>query len=212
MAKVSKLLEEKDYRVYRVEDSEVPTNTYLVTSQASRDILYNPHIAGKKLQDRMDKMSEIFVDAVSKVALKDVKKKDLVEFVLLSGALYYNLNFGFKQVQDFAIPQLFLGIKRERVEGTEGDFRAVATYENFESLKDDATVIMGDTIASGATITKALQILFNAAEEKKFKIKKLIILTLAGSTKGARLLKEFEENIKKRSPETEIYHFAAEQF
>ncbi|MBN2477935.1 hypothetical protein JXB01_01460 [Candidatus Micrarchaeota archaeon] len=212
MAEITKQIKTGRYAVYKAESEEIPENTYLITSKESKDILYNPQIAGKKLQDRMQKMSEIFVDAVSRIALKDVKKKEIVEFVLLSGALYYELNHGFKKVHEFAVPQLFLGIKRQRVEGMEGQFRAVATYENFESLVDNATVIMGDTIASGATILRSIQILFDIAEEKNYKIKNLIVLTLAGSTKGARLLKEMEDKIKKRSPKTKFYLFAAEQF
>ncbi|MFH2105725.1 MAG: hypothetical protein ABII22_00545 [Candidatus Micrarchaeota archaeon] len=195
-----------DYRLYHVAAPELPKNTFIVCSDSARQILYSPHLAGKKLQDLMDKMSEIFVKAVTEKALKGEKKDKIIEFVLLSGALYYNLNYGFKKVNNIALPQCFLGIKRQRVEGTEGTFIAVSTYENFESLVDDAIVICGDTIASGATIIRAINDLEKAMEEKDFKMKKLIVLSLAGSTEGGRRLKKLEERL--RIP---TYYFVAEQ-
>jgi len=204
-------LENEEYRLYRLEEPGLPDNTYIFCSDASRDILYNPHIAGKNLQEKMEKLSKIFVKIATEKGLKGNRLGDMVEFVLLAGGLYYNIARGFREVHGYALPQCFLGIKRQRVEGTEGQFRAVSTYENFESLPEEAAVIIGDTIATGSTIIRAIGDLERASAEKDGRIKKIIICSLACSTEGARKLKKLEEKMKSANPSFELYLIVAEQ-
>ncbi|MEM3706352.1 MAG: phosphoribosyltransferase [Candidatus Bilamarchaeaceae archaeon] len=207
-----KLIEKNNkYRIYEVKKKGLPKNTYIVCSNDTRSILYNPQIAGKKLHDRMEKVSKIFIDLIRKKTLDKNNKENVVEFVLLSGGLYYRLADSFRKLCGYALPQCFLGIKRQRVEGTEGSFQAVSTYENFEALPKKAVVIVGDTIATGATMIRALHDLERAAEENKGKIKKLIVCSLACSTDGARKLKDVEEKFRKKNKEFKLYLIVAEQ-
>jgi uracil phosphoribosyltransferase len=204
-------LSKDEYNLHRVEDASMPENTYILSSEASRRILYNPHMAGKELQVRMQRVSPLFIDAATEKALKGTKLDDIVEFVLLAGGLYYYMAKGFRERHGHALPQCFLGIKRQRVEGTEGEFRAVSTYENFESLPREASVIIGDTIATGATIVRALNDLEAAAAEKNGGISKLVICSLACSTEGARRLKKLEERMAASNPNFKLYLIVAEQ-
>lgn len=200
-----------EYRLYRVEEPAIPGNTYIFCSDASRDILYNPHIAGKKLQEKMETLSKIFAGIAAEKGLKQCRFGDVVEFVLLAGGLYYNLSGGFRKTCGYALPECFLGIKRQRIEGTEGQFRAVSTYENFEALPQEAIVIIGDTIATGSTIIRAIGDLERASAEKDGKIKKIIICSLACSTEGARKLKKMEEKMKKADDGFALCLIVAEQ-
>ncbi|MEM2909343.1 MAG: hypothetical protein QW171_04240 [Candidatus Bilamarchaeaceae archaeon] len=202
---------EKDYRVYKIENTEIPENTFIICSEASRDILYNPHIAGKKLQEKMEKLSRIFVEVATKKGLRGARFEDVVEFVLLAGGLYYNIASGFKSVHGYALPQCFLGIKRQRIEGSEGEFRAVSTYENFESLPKNARVIIGDTIATGATIVRAISDLERAAAERDERIEQLIICSLACSSDGAKRIKRMEDRMKELNKDFTLYLIATEQ-
>lgn len=199
------------YRIYRVNHDDLPKNTYVFCSQLSRDILYNPQMAGKALQDKMEHLGPIFIEIATQKALKGTKVGNVVEMVLLAGGLYYSLASGFKKVHNCILPQCFLGIKRQRVEGSEGQFTAVSTYENFESLPTDACVIIGDTIATGSTLIRSIGDLERAVEEKSGTLKKLIICSLACGTDGARKLRKLEERLKEKYPGLEIYLIVAEQ-
>jgi len=97
------------------------------------------------------------------------------------------------------------------VEGTEGKFTAIATYENFESLPDDATIIIGDTIATGATIQKGIYHLFDAMDVRKLKLKDLVVCSLACSVDGAKLLKEVEKRMERDFPGSRLHLFVAEE-
>ncbi len=199
------------YRMYRLKDKGLPENSFIICSDHASDILYRPHIAGKDLLDLTEKMAYVFMDAVGREVLKGKRTEDMTELVFLAGGLYYQLNSGFRKRYGMALPQCFLGIKRQRVEGSEGDFTAIATYENFESLPDNGTVIIGDTIATGATLQKGIYHLLDALAEKKYKLENLVICSIACSSSGARLLKEVERRVRHDHPKAKVWLFAAEE-
>lgn len=204
------LIHEENYRMYKTNNTELPENSYILCADPISNILYRPHIAGAELQDSMEKVAEIFIDAASREVFRGARVSNITEVIFLAGGLYYQLNHGFKKKYNLALPQCFLGIKRQRVEGSVGEFNAVATYENFESMPDDATVIIGDTIATGATLQKGIYHLLNAIELRKLNLKNLIICSLACSVNGARLMKEVEERVKRNFPDASLFFFAAE--
>jgi len=205
------LVFENEYRAYKLSDEKLPGNTFILCSEYASDILYRPNIAGKELQDRMEEVAEIFIDAVGRTVLKGKKTSQTTELIFLAGGLYYQLNHGFKEKYNQAIPQCFLGIKRQRLEGTEGGFTAVATYENFESLPDNATVIIGDTIATGATLQKGIYHLLDSFGERNYKLENLVVCSLACSVHGAHLMKEIEKRVKRDFPDANVYLFVAEE-
>jgi uracil phosphoribosyltransferase len=174
-------------------------------------VLYTPQLVGKKLQDAMEKNASIFAAIASRRELAGVPRQDICELVFLSGGLYYALNYGFKRDFGFALQQCFIGIQRQRVEGKEGQFRAVAGYENFESLPDKAHVIIGDTVATGSTLVKGIQLLMDAAEGKGSSIESITVFTLAGSPEGARkLAKLTKTHILPQHPGCKVSLYACE--
>ncbi len=211
MDSCSLLYQKEGYELYSVTDSHFPSHTYLLRSPHSQEVLYNPQRVGKPLQDSMEKLSVHMMDVLLQTALKGVKADNVCELVFLSGGLYYALNHGFKQKTNLALPQCFLGIKRKRLLGQDGEFTAVATYENFESLPNHATILIGDTIATGATLEKGIETILNAIHERSFVLDKLVVVTLAGSVDGAKRLQKIEEHIKRQFPSFTLYHIACEQ-
>lgn len=173
--------------IYRVLDAKMLPDTSILCSEEARNILYSPHIAGIRLQNELDKLSEQFALVLGK-RLSSVPRGKICELVFLSGGLYYSISPGFKKAHGFALPQCFIGIQRSRVEGKEGEFRAMAGYENFESLPDGAHVIIGDTVATGSTLVKGIQLLLDTAEDKGFSIASITVVTIAGSRVGAEKL------------------------
>jgi hypothetical protein len=199
-----KLILDKEYRTYQVERNDFPQRTYIMCSREIFDLQMRPHVAGMQLQERMEEISGQMMDCLLELVLRGTKPSQITELVFLAGGLYYSLNHGFRKRFSRALPQCFLGIKRQRVEGKEGEFNAVATYENFESLPDDATVIIGDTIATGATLQKGIYHLFEALSLGRKKIKNLIVLSLGCSIEGARRMKEIEDRMKRDFPDSSV--------
>ncbi len=203
-----RLILDNGYRVYKVEREDLPKDSFILTSRDIYNLQMSPHVAGKNLQDRMEIISKEIMGALHSMVLKGVKPSSTTELIFLAGGLYYNLNHGFKTEFGCALPQCFLGIKRQRVEGTEGCFNAIATYENFESLPDDATVIIGDTIATGSTLQKGIYHLFEALNLGKKRLKNLVVVSLGCSLDGARKMKEVEERMTRDFPGSKVTFIA----
>jgi len=200
----------KGYSLYKLECAGLPSNTYVFTSPYSREILYNPQIAGLKLQLAMEKVGQVFVEIASRKAFAGESRGSVAELVLLAGGLYYGIGEGFRNVHNYAVPQCFLGIKRQKIEGSLGDFDAEVGYLNFEALPKDPCVIIGDTIATGTTLIEALNILEKRVEKEGSRLRKVVICSLAAATVGARKLAEFEKRMKRKDPKFELYLIVAE--
>ncbi|MFN3910340.1 MAG: hypothetical protein ACK4J0_03875 [Candidatus Anstonellaceae archaeon] len=188
----------KGIKIYKIISSNFPEKSYVVCHKDFSSVLYSPYCAGISLQTKMLKIGIQFTKAIQFLCLKNqVERKSLTELVLLSGGLFYNLNFGFKSLFNFSLPQCFLGISRFMLKNKFGEFDARIDYSNFEALPDNATVLIGDTLATGATLSKAIEHLKKVCEEKNKKIKSIFFVTLAGSKKGAlafkKATKKFEE-------------------
>jgi hypothetical protein len=198
------------YRMYRVSDRRFPLNTYIICCNEATDILYRPDIAGKELQARMERMADVFMDAAWRTVLKGARAASVAELVLLTGGLYYQLNTAFKKKFGLALPQCFIGVKRRHVEGTEGGFIALATYENFESLPENADIIIGDTVATGATMQKSIYRMLDAMHERKFRLKNIVICSLACSVTGAEIIKEAAEKVAAEFHGSKVHLIVAE--
>jgi len=73
-------------------------------------------------------------------------------------------------------------------------------------------VIIGDTIATGATLQKGIYHVLDALEEKKYKLENLVICSLACSEHGAKVLKDVEKRVKRDFEGAKVYLFAGEEF
>jgi len=211
MAEITESEKNEKYVLYKVSEDKLLPETYIICSDAARSVLYSPHTAGKKLQDAMEKNSAIFAQVLHKHVLSGARREEVCELVFLSGGLYYALNEGFKKEFSFALPQCFIGVQRQRVEGKAGQFRAVSGYENFESLSNGAHVVIGDTVATGATLVKGIQLLLDAAEDRGFSIASISVISLACSIDGARKLSKIaKRQVIPQHPECRVSLFACE--
>ncbi|MEM4137716.1 MAG: hypothetical protein QXV64_02390 [Candidatus Anstonellaceae archaeon] len=184
-------------KIYKIVEEEFPQNSYIICHKSFSDVLYHPYSAGISLQNKMQRVGVEFVKAIQFLCLKNkTPRKTLVELVLLSGGLFYNLNFGFKKLFNFSLPQCFLGISRFMLPQKFGEFDARIDYSNFEALQDNATIVIGDTLATGATLSKAIEHLKKISEEKNKKINSIFFVTLAGSKKGAIAFKKALEKFE----------------
>jgi len=177
-------------KIYKVVDENFLENSFIVYNKVFGEVLYNPYCAGISLQNKMQKVGIEFSKLIKKLCFKDsVDKKTITELVFLSGGLFYNLNYGFKKNFNFSLPQCFLGIARYHIPNTLGDYQAKIDYTNFEALLDNANIIIGDTLATGATLSTGIEYLINYAQKENKSINSIVFVTLAGSKKGAIVFK-----------------------
>lgn len=192
---------------YQLQMDGLP-ETYLFHSPATAALVTNPWLAGRELQLLAVRASQAFLKRAYDICLKGELKQNICELVLMCGGNFYGTKEAFQEAFDSSIAQVFVGIKRYR--RADGTWNAKASYTNFEALPDNATIIIGDTLATGSTLKKAILELRDEMKVQHKSINKIVVYTFVGSVVGAKVLREAEKELKMDWPKLKLYFFASE--
>ncbi len=186
-------------KLYRVQRKDLPSHAYIIVNPSSQKIHFNPTITDFELYKLATECNETFLKFAYKLGLfRGAEAKDICELILVSGGFYYHLNQAFYDVFGYSLPAGFIGVRR--VLGDKP--RGYISYDNLEAIPENNITIIGDTIATGATLIDSI----NYYLKKAPKVKKIIIFTIAGALPGAWQLAKLEKEIKKRDG-TELHVF-----
>ncbi len=177
----------------------MPSRTYIISNPSSQKIHFDPTITDFQLYQLAAECNEMFLRFTRELGLfKGRQAKDVCELILVSGGFYYHLNQAFYNVFGYSLPAGFIGVRRVLGDKPHG----AITYDNLEAIPKNNLTIIGDTIATGATLIDSIRYYLR----KKSNVKKIIIFTIAGALPGARRLAEIEKEIKRKYG-TELYAF-----
>jgi len=192
--------------LYRVLREDLPRNQYIMVCDEALEIHTKPWLCGEKLHELAKRIAIKFLKVLYyKLPLKGVPLNRVCELTILAGGLYYMIDEAFKEVFGKSIQRCIISAKRYQLE--DGTWRVNMNYENFEALPNKAIVIIGDTIATGTTITNSLAKLKEVALKKGFTIDKVAVLTISGAIDGSQKLKNVEEEFKKEWDNFELHVF-----
>ena len=196
--------------VYRVNHPELPKNSHIVCIPPAQKIIYNPVVCGKELRKLSLDCSKLFLHTAWTMMplLRKLSARQLSEIVVLRGSLGYQFDAAFEQLFKRYLPRCFVGARRFRISG--GEFGADIFYTNFDSLPNDGVLFTGDTIATGASLSRTLAVTRNELRERDYDVQRLFVFSIAGSFKGCTHLLEWEERFREWWPNFRIYLFAAE--
>jgi len=188
---MEKIAEYKNAMLYRIVREDLPSNTYIISNPDSQKIHFDPTITDFELYKLSTKCNEAFLSLTKELGLfEGMSAKNITELILVSGGFYYHLNQAFYNVFGYSLPAGFLGVRR--VIGD--DPYAVISYDNFEAIPENNVTIIGDTIATGATLIDSIKYYL----EKAPRVKKLLIFTIAGALPGAQRLAELEKEMSRK--------------
>lgn len=186
-------------KLYRVQREDLPKNTYIIANPSSRQIHFNPTITDFELYKLSTECNETFLRFAYRLGLfKETRAKDVCELILLSGGFYYHLNQAFYNVLGYSLPAAFIGVKRVLSPKPHGKI----TYDNLEAVQKNSVTLIGDTIATGATLLDSVRYYL----ARRPQTKKILIFTIAGAVPGAQRVARLEEEIRKTS-DTKLYIF-----
>jgi len=153
---------------------------YVMVNEALERVLFDRNLTGLGFTNACEDSSEAFLRHLRPEI--EAAADDLAELVILSKGLYYRLQNAFARAFQRNLESNFIATKRAAVTGTAVTIEAL--YCDFSARA--GTLIIGDTIASGATITAALQhyLLFHP-------IRRVILFSIAGSAVGAQRIAHF---------------------
>jgi len=197
--------------VYKVDHPKLPRNSYILCMPQARKILYNPVVCGGRLRELAVECNKVFLKAARRLVpgFKEFRANEVAEIVVLRGGLGYSIDAAFNELFGGYLPRCFIGARRFRISGEE--FGAEISYCNFDPLPDDGVLLMGDTIATGASLGQVLGELEKELLRRDYGIKKLLMFSIAAAFRGCARLLECEERFRERWPSFRVYLFAAEE-
>lgn len=196
--------------VYKVDHPKLPKNSHIICMSPAQKILYNPIVCGRDLRRFSLECSKLFLRTAWTMlpSLRKLSARQLSEIIVLRGSLGYQFDVAFEQLFKLYLPRCFVGARRFRISG--GEFGADIFYTNFDSLPNDGILFTGDTIATGASLSRTLAVTRSELRERDYDVRGLLVFSIAGSFKGCTRLLEWEERFREWWPDFRIHLFVAE--
>lgn len=180
----------KDTELYHVTAPDLLDETYIFTNNDALDIQFSPWLTSNSgLGSYALRASEMFIKIFfeqHKDELANINPESFCNLIPLSGSLYYYISEAFYNVFQRAIPQVFLGVRRNF---RDNQWVADISYRNVDSLPEKPFLIIGDTIATGSTLFAILHEIKKQVEH----IQGIAIFSIAGARPGIQLLRKMEK-------------------
>lgn len=151
---------------------------YLVHNSALENLLFNRNLIGTGFRRSCLAASRHFVRHLADECVSG----DVAELMILSKGMVYQLAEAFSQEIGANLPTNLLATSRVAVVGDAADVEV--SYASLEAPAD--TLLIGDTIASGATVVAALSRYLD-----EHPLSRIYVLSYAGTLVGARRIAEF---------------------
>ena len=156
------------------------SDVWIVRNDALEALLLNRNVTGQPFGELCEAASQAFVAHVVD-ELEESGADGIAELLLLSKSYAYNLRKA-AQEHDVAVAVNMIATQRAAVQGESAQIEVP-----YASLDADArTILIGDTIASGATVCAALG---RYLEHRR--IDRALLFSVAGSVVGARRISHF---------------------
>ncbi len=194
-------------KAYRIQDPNLSERCILVESVAAREILTDHFLIGSPLISKSKMAVKDCLSVFFALQSELTPNSQIAEIVPLSGSLTYEVLNSFYELYKQPLSRSFIGIRR--FQKPDGRWDSTTSYTNFEALAESPkAIVIGDTIATGVTMTKVIQMVqARLATPLTF-----IIISIAGSLIGAQRIVKLEESLQRAFPGTNIWCLFTESF
>ena len=129
------------------------TDTYILESPALESFLFDRTVVGAPLLNAAREATVHWLAALRDAKLLD-SAEDVAGLTILTGGLYYGLQPAWQTVFGSLLPENFIGVKRHLDQHKH--WFADYQYMSFEA--PCRTVLVGDTVASGASVCQGIRV------------------------------------------------------
>jgi hypothetical protein len=157
------------------------SKAYILRNPALEKILFDRNLIGLDFSQACETATTLFLRHFEP-ELSSAIEEGFAELMLVSKGLYYWMHNAFAKVFSKNLEINFAATSRVEVLGNTA--QVTVPYFNFDASANN--LIIGDTLASGATITTALSLYL-----EYHKLNKLFLFTIAGSRVGGEVITRF---------------------
>ena len=182
--------------LYGLKDEKLLNDYYIISADESRKLMNHPEVVGY----------EVYTSLLgpSCQALKYLNENGKISSVSVLNILRGALNFPIEEACNLNnIPVHDISfLSCERTFDKNGDINGLAVmYEKLEPVQN-ATLIIGDILASGETLVECLRHVTDYYRQKKTSLKNIILFTIGG-TRAFKLLENLTNEIREYWPDFE---------
>lgn len=170
---------------YKVEESQMEQiqhpgldKAFIIRNAALESILFNRNLVNLEFTQACENATVAFLRHFAP-ELRSLFDEGIAELMLLSKGLYYWMHNAFARVFEKNLEINFAATRRVDVSGDSA--RISVPYYNFDAPAPH--LLIGDVIASGATISTALSLY-----QEHYELKSVYVFSLAGSVVGGQAL------------------------
>lgn len=149
-------------------------NVIVVENGPLEDLLFDRNNIGAAFSETCLQATRYFVRHIGDELESDWS--EVSELIILSKGLTYQIERAVVEEFGVALPVNLVATRRAAVSGTTASVECL--YTQFDA--GGSTLIIGDTVASGATVVAALNVY-----RRRHELRKLFLLSYAGATVGA---------------------------
>jgi hypothetical protein len=159
-------------------------NIYIVANSPLETLLFDRNLVGLDFTRTCEESSVLFLEHF----VEDLRALEgrIAELMVLSKGLYYWLHRAWERVLKSNLEANLVATRRVAIEGRKVDIEV--SYSNFDAGYPN--LVIGDTVASGATVCAALQ-----EYRKHHRLENVFLFSYAGSIPGAQLISSFCRSI-----------------
>lgn len=155
--------------------------TFIIKNTALEEILFNRNCVGLAFTQNCEAATKSFLRHFEP-ELTPLIQEGVAELMLLTKGMYYWMHNAFAEVFGRNLEINFAATRRAEVSSDSA--QVIVPYFNFDAPADN--LIIGDVLASGATICTALSLYL-----QYHKLKRVFLFSLAGSVIGGQALARF---------------------
>lgn len=176
-------------------------NKYVVSTRNTRDLMNYPEIINC---DFTNLMVNGLTNALKGINLLEklscINSKSVNVFHILRGGLNFEVRNALKKAFGYKWhSSSYLSSQRVL---KEGKFEISENYYRKFILPEDATVYTADIVASGVSLNNGLEYLYKYVENKKYKLKNMVFITI-GCIEAEKILEKWHTLLKNNFPEYE---------
>jgi hypothetical protein len=164
-------------------DDDGARNLYIVENEPLEALLFNRNVIGTSFEAGCLECSRLFLQHVADDL---ATTSDVSELVILSKGLVYQVGRAFSEEIGRGLPLNLIATRRSAVAGDEATIDV--PYGRFDA--GGSTLVIADTVASGATIVAAI-----AAYRRERPLTAVYVLSAAGALVGARRISAYCEGV-----------------
>ncbi|MFZ9035468.1 MAG: hypothetical protein ACO2ZM_05065 [Francisellaceae bacterium] len=197
---LSTLWQSQAISLYRI-NSDSDVISLIASTPETRAICNDPAVMGIEYTHLLQKAAVAILKKMQSLAITTLKEHEAIVFNVLRGGL----NFGLREALAEAFGwnehgSAFISAQRARISPDASQWHITESDYKKVYLPDEATIVLGDVVATGTSLQHALDILVGEVEAQQTTLKSIVFFTIGGK-RSEEIIKKLDVLCRQKFPD-----------